>query len=152
MVLGSEGRYRGRAPGCKRRLRFGALRRAAFLAWLKRDCNSTASARATGFHPSTVVQALRRDPKFARDNEAALERGYARLARPAARMKRFLDRGFAPTGAPARDFEAQLRLLARYRRPERAPGSRRALSFEESLAALKRQLRHLDVGWPLPSS
>lgn len=154
-----KGRYRMRAPGCKRRLRFGARRRAAFLASLERDCNSSAAARATGVHPSTVVQAVRRDPKFARDNEAALERGYARLERElalerersVARMKRFLDRGFAPTGEPTSDPDHLMRLLKRYERPERARGrrdrwARPELSQAEAIAALEQKLRHLDLG------
>ncbi|MGA9582404.1 MAG: hypothetical protein WBR13_10600 [Allosphingosinicella sp.] len=160
----SERRCRVRAPGCGRRLRFGAGPRAAFLASLERSCNSTDSALRAGFHPSTVVQALRRDPAFARDNKAALERGYARLERVAAlereraeaRMKRFLDAGFETTGEPTRDPDRLLRLLDLYRPPER-PGRGRAgrprpaLSPSESVAALERKLAHLDLGGWAPS-
>ena len=148
-----------RAPGCRRRLRFAAARRRDFLRRLERDCNSTAAARDIGFHPSTVVQALRRDRAFALDNQAALERGYVRLERlaalererAAARMRRFLDRGFEPTGEPTADFDRQLRLLDRYRRreqPARGLGrrARRALSRAESVEALERKLAHLDLG------
>lgn len=151
-------RRKVRAPGCRRRLRFEAGRRGDFLRRLELDCNSTAAARDTGFHPSTIVQALRRDRAFALDNRAALERGYVRLERLAAlerkraaeRMNRFLDRGFEPTVETTSDPDRLLRLLDLYRQPGRPPRERnrpprRALSPSESIEALERKLRHLDL-------
>ncbi|HEX8064199.1 MAG TPA: hypothetical protein VF535_13415, partial [Allosphingosinicella sp.] len=124
------------------------------------DCNSEAAARSTGFHPSTVVQALRRDRAFALANRAALERGYVRLdrqlalenARRAERMKRFLDRGLETRAEPTSDPDHLLRLLDRYRRPDRPvrPGAPRrpALTLGQSIAALERKLENLDLdGW-----
>lgn len=151
----TQGKRRGRRlrVPTKRRVRFGATRRGLYLASLGRSCDTRASARWAGVWPSTVYRNLKRDPAFALDNRAALERGYVRLEREAAlqrerraeRLRRLAERGFEPTGEPTRDFEAQMRLLDRYRRPER-PGGRPALSRAESVAALERKLRHLDLG------
>lgn len=152
-----ERRCRVRTAGCRRRLRFGPRRRAAFLASLEHSCNSTDSAWRSGFHPSTIFQALRRDPVFARRHDEALERGYIRLEREAAlerersarRMKLFIDSGFEPTGEPTRDPDHLLRLLDRYRRPDppaRRFGVRPALNGFEKIEALERKLRHMDLG------
>lgn len=137
-----------------RRPRFTAWRRAAYLDHLATCCDTTAAAAAAGVHRSAVYRRIARDPDFARDNEAALERGYERLEiearrereEAAARAARW--REIEPTGRPTLDYDEQMRLLARYSRPARPPGARprrTAPSFDESLAALEVKLSRMDI-------
>jgi hypothetical protein len=162
-----ERRCRVRAPGCRRRLRFGAARQAAFLDWLECTCNSSDSAWRAGFHPSTIVQALRRDPELARANQAALERGCVRLEREVAlerqrsveRLNDFLESrrrggglggGLAPAQSRFESIEAlELRLSrtdpgggrAERRRPTARVPLRADLAEALSLLGLDRENR-----------
>ena len=154
-----RGRKRRRVR-TKRRLRFGGARREAFLGRLELSCDTKNSARRGGVHPATIYRHIARDPGFERANKAALERGYQRLereserdrARRARRIRRALDRGPSPEARPPGDLDRLIRLLDRWRRPERPrrPGAREALSVEDGLAELERKLRNLDVGIPPP--
>jgi hypothetical protein len=146
-----------RLPGAKRRTRFGARRREAFLRVLERDCNTDRAALETGVHRSTVRRHLARDPGFARSAGAALERGFEALDRleTAAReaVQERLRRGelqsrIEPKGEMTRDFDHQIRLLRRYERPDGTIGSRRvrhgrmrSMRFEDAIALLDRTLR-----------
>lgn len=140
-----------------RRLRFSGARRGAFLDSLERSCDTKDSARRAGVWASTVYRNLKRDPRFARANSKALERGYRRLAgeaaleraRSAARLRRALELGPPPTGRPPADFERMIRLLDQWWRPVPPPGAaprRRVLSFDESLESLETRLSRLDLG------
>ena len=137
----------------RRRPRFTARRRAAYLDHLATCCDTTASAAAAGVHKSAVYRRIGRDPDFERGHEAALKRGYERLEAEARRAReaaaaRWRGYAFEPIGRPTRDFDRQMRLLTRYCRPGRRRGERRprrALSFDESLAALEVKLSRLDI-------
>jgi hypothetical protein len=146
-----------RAAGVKRRTRFGARRREAFLRVLERDCNTDRAARETGVNRSTVRRHLAGDPGFARSAGEALGRGVAALARSEdearAAMKARLGRGelgreIEPKGEMTRDFDQQMRLLRRFERPDGTIGSRRVrhgrmrpMRFEDAIALLDRRLR-----------
>ena len=143
--------------GGGRRMRFGGLRRWIFLAALERDCDTTAAARQARIHKSTVYRHLARDPDFARDNRATLERGYSRLGRELeqerlARAERLRDWEIEPIGRPTRDFDEQMRLLARWQRRDGSLGPRQVRhgrmkrwTFERAIAELDRRLRGIGV-------
>jgi hypothetical protein len=132
----------------RRRPRFSARGRAAFLGRLAPCCDTTAAAAAAGVHKSAVYRRIARDPGFARANEAALHRGYERLEaevraereRSAARWRGHV---VVPAGRPTQDFDEQIRLLDRYRRPpppRRGRWLRPARSFEELVRELEVKL------------
>jgi hypothetical protein len=58
---------------------FGEEKRRIFLDHLAACCNVTAAAGAAGVGVSTVYDARRRDPEFARQWDEAIEAGYATL-------------------------------------------------------------------------
>lgn len=147
------------ATGGKRRVRFAARRRATFLAALERDCDTKAAAAAAGVDKTTVHRRIARDPAFAADNDAALARGYAGLEAALARERalepanaaRLFD-AIEPKGAPTRDFDKAMKLLARWDRPDGSIGPRfvrhgrmKRWTFEEAIWALDRKLRALGV-------
>lgn len=143
----------------KRRLRFAGDRQAAYLEALGRvgDCNR--AALAAGVDPRTVRRALRSDPDFARENEAALERGRVRRARSAAlerarsagRMIRIVERNAAAMADPKSGHDRHIRRLKRRWRPDRAnawrgPGFVRTPA--EAIPELKRKIRRIELdGW-----
>jgi hypothetical protein len=144
----------------KRRLRFDRARREVFLGGVELSCHTREAAEAALVHRGTVWRHARRDPGFARDNEAALERGYARLerlaveerAQAAERARRRGRIAAAPDARPPADFEAQMRLLEQWRRRDGRLGPRRVRrarlrtsSFEEAMGRLERRLRALGI-------
>ena len=157
-----ESRHGGKARlvRSKRRLRFDRGRREVFLGGVELSCHSREAAEAALVDPGTVCRHIRRDPGFARDNEAALERGYARLERLAAeereaaaergrRQSRFVP---PPDARPPAGFDAQMRLLRQWRRRDGTLGPRRvgrdrlrSMSFEDAMALLGRRLRALGI-------
>lgn len=152
---------KARAAGSKRRLRFAGRRRAAFLAALERECNANGAARESGVNCATVRRHLRRDPDFARDAGEALRRGYDALGRKAeaafeAREARIasgeLKWEIEPLGWPTGDFDEQMRLMARYERPDGTLGPRRVrhgrmrhMSFEAAIVLLYRRMRWMGM-------
>jgi hypothetical protein len=148
---------KARLVRAKRRLRFAGKRREAFLAGLEQSCNSRDSAEAALVDPGTICRHIRRDPGFAGDHEAALERGYGRLERLAVE-ERAAERSRPgrivppPDARPPAGFDAQMRLLRCWRRRDGSLGPRRVgrpslrrWSFEEAMALLGRRLRGLGV-------
>jgi hypothetical protein len=156
-----------RAAGSRRRLRFAGRRRAAFLARLERDCNTNGAARETGVNRSTVRRHLQRDAGFAGEAKAALKRGYAalnvELARQWAAAQARIRSGTSkfeiePKGRITRDFDQQMRLLARYDRKDGTIGPRRvrrghmrSMSFEDAIVLLDRKLRWMGARSSGPS-
>ena len=132
--------------GKRRRLRFGAMRQEIFLETLARCCDTKASAEAAGVHVSAVYRRIKRDPAFALENRAALERGYARLEKLAAlereaaaeRMRNLPP--IEPRGEMTRDFDEMMRLMRRWERPREKrraqPERRRALTHSEAVDSL----------------
>lgn len=156
----AEGRM-VRPAGVKRRLRFAARRRGAFLRVLERDCSTNGAARETGVHRSTVRRHLRRDPAFARSAGEALGRGYRGLERALAAERRAMEARLRsgalkweiePKGEITGDPDRQLLLLARYGRPDGTIGRRpagqrrsRSMPFEEAIALLDRKMRWMGL-------
>lgn len=167
-VLERRGGGPVRLARSRRRLRFDGARRARFLGGLALSCHTREAAEDALVDRGTVYRHIRRDPGFARDNEAALERGFARLERLAAEERAADARHWRtrpavpPPGVrPPADFDEQMRLLRYWRRrPPRRRATWRdrqdhAPSLEQSLARLERQLRHLprrEEGPLIPSS
>lgn len=156
-----RGRWRRRWTGAPtaRRLRFAGARRAAYLEALARkgDCNR--AARAARVDPRTVRRALRSDPGFALENEAALERGRARRAQAAAtgraraaeRMTGIVERIAAAMADPVSRQDWHIWRLKRRWRPER-PGGWRGPGFvrtpAEAIPELSRKIRRIELaGW-----
>jgi hypothetical protein len=145
-----------RLPGAKRRTRFGARRREAFLRVLERDATPTARRSRPG---STARRCAGTSPatRASRSAGAALGRGFEALDRleTAAReeVQERLRRGelqsrIEPKRGMTRDFDHQIRLLRRYERPDGTIGSRRvrhgrmrSMPFEDAIALLDRTLR-----------
>ncbi|HYD36985.1 MAG TPA: hypothetical protein VEA60_05195 [Allosphingosinicella sp.] len=154
---------KARAEGTRRRLRFAGRRRAAFLLVLERDCNTNGAAAETGVHRSTVRRHLRRDAGFAQEAGEALRRGYAELERESAEARAAMQaridsgerlRAIEPRGRISRDFDEQMRLLARWDRRDGTLGPRRvrrgrmrSMSFDDAMVVLARRLRWMGI-WP----
>lgn len=139
-----------------RRLRFVQWRKDVFLAFLAGTGDVTASAEAAGVCESTIYRHRARDPDFAAAFQEALEQGYARLEAEALRQRleaqRQLREGVLPAGEIALEFERVLKLLQRWDRrngavdPRRvAHGRRKAMTFEQAIEALDRQLAALGI-------
>ena len=139
-----------------RRLRFVPWRKQVFLSHLAGTGDVTASAEAAGVCESTIYRHRARDPDFAAAFQEALEQGYARLEAEALRQRleaqRQLREGVLPAGEIAQEFERVLKLLQRWDRrngavgPRRvAHGRRKAMTFEQAIEALDRQLAALGI-------
>lgn len=145
------------APG--RRLRFAGARRARFLARFAASCNILMACAETGIHPATVYRQIGGDRRFERGCRAALARGTARLERKLAAEREAARRRWArheivPTGVMTQDFDEQMKLLARWERPDGSLGRRfvrrgwlKSGSFDEAIAALDRRLRAMEPRW-----
>lgn len=139
----------------RRRPRFSAGRRARYLAALGETCNTSESAESADVHRSAVYRCIARDAGFARDNEAALAAGYARLDRRLveereARAARALEppRGIVAIGEPTGDFELAMKLMARWERPaprRRDRWRRRPMSLDEMVDSLEVKLSRMDI-------
>lgn len=155
------GRWRRQWTGrpTARRLRFGGARRAAYLDALGRKGDCGRAARSARVDPRTVRSALRTDPGFVLENEAALQRGRAvrerraelERARTAERYRRAVDRAVAALTAPANGYERHLARMKRGWRPDR-PGVWRAAppgrTPAEAIPELRRKIRRIELaGW-----
>jgi transposase-like protein len=145
------------APG--RRRRFAGARRARFLARFEASCNILMACRETGVHPATVYRHIGGDPGFERDCRSALARGTARLerelaARRAAEKRPWARHVIVPAGRMTRDFDEQMKLLARWTRPDGSIGPRfvrhgrqRRWSFDDAIALLAKRLKAMEPRW-----
>lgn len=104
---------------------FGAVERQKFLDHLAGCANVTASAKAAGVGVSTVYEARRRDPVFARQYAEALEMGYATLEalllEAAAIGKGYVPGETVVPGPETIDVGLALDLLRLSRAPRREP-------------------------------
>jgi hypothetical protein len=144
-----------------RRMRFTEERQDIFLSHFAGTCNLTEAAAKAGVSESTVDSHRRKDPRFARRFQEALDQSYGRLeadliARRLEAQRRL--REIEPSGEPEAEFERALKLLQRWdRRGGRLDlrrvgrGRERRWNFEEAVALLERKLRNMGIPIePLP--
>lgn len=145
----------------RRRVRFTAARKTAFLEHFAATCDATASAREAGISVATVYHHRQRDPAFRRAWGEARDAGYMRLEAEMVRQRlaaqasfrlRF-DKEIPPSEREVQDeFERTMHLLREHGRaragiakPGRPP---RRWSFDEAIVALDKKLKALGVRGP----
>ena len=139
-----------------RRLRFGAAKKAVFLAHFAATCDLAAAAEAAGVSASTVRNHRLKDPEFDADCREALEQGVAHLEEEAVRERleaqHRLKAGLLPASAAPAEFERRMKLLAYWRRRDGTLGPRarsretlRRWSFDEAMKLLEKRLKALRI-------
>lgn len=137
-----------------RRRRFDDRRKQVFLDHFAVDADAHAACAAAGVAYSTYTQHRRKDPEFGAGCEAAIVVAYAGLEAEVLRERlealRNLRDGICPAGDVSKEFDRNMRLLARLERRGGGIGTRFVLhgaqqrwDFMDAIAEADRRLRAL---------